>query len=172
MILIGIGSNLPSPKYGQSRAVCEAALVALGEAGLRIAVRSRWYESAPVPATDQPWYVNGVAWVDTELGPEPLLQVLHRIEADFGRVRTTLNAARILDLDLLAYDDRIIHGEGGVILPHPRLAERAFVLLPLADIAPSWRHPASGRSISELISSLPGDWTARPLQGGNAGESF
>jgi 2-amino-4-hydroxy-6-hydroxymethyldihydropteridine diphosphokinase len=162
MILIGIGSNLPS-QAGPPLATAEAALAALAAAGLVVRRRSRWYESAPVPPSDQPWFVNGVVEIATDLEPAALLAVLHRIEAAFGRTRTAANAARPLDLDLLAYDDRVSDGEDGVVIPHPRLHERAFVLLPLAELAPGWRHPRTGRPIAELIAALPAGAKARPI---------
>src|SRR5215475_12146454 len=152
--LVAIGANLPSPTHGPPRATCEAALAELSRRGLRIVRRSRWYESAPVPLADQPWYVNGVVAVDTNLSPEALLALLHEVERDFGRERREVNAARVLDLDLLAYGDLVLNG-APPILPHPRLADRAFVVLPLADVAPDWRHPVTGRSVAELRASLP-----------------
>ena len=160
-ILIGIGANLPSAAHGPPRATCEAALAALRARGLRVLRRSRWYESAPVPPSDQPWYVNGVARVETALPPPALLALLHDIERDFGRERREINAARVIDLDLLAYGDRVESGPPA--LPHPRLHERAFVLLPLAEVAPNWRHPATGRSVAALIAALAPDQAARPL---------
>jgi 2-amino-4-hydroxy-6-hydroxymethyldihydropteridine diphosphokinase len=166
MILIGIGANLPS-RFGPPLAACEAALTALEGVGVHVLIRSRWYESAPVPISDDPWYVNGVARVGTDLGPEALLAALHRIEADFGRVRTEVNAPRVLDLDLLEYDGRI-RGPEGLILPHPRMHLRAFVLLPLAEIAPDWRHPALKQGPPALISSIPPDQTVRPLNRGDS----
>ena len=105
MILLGMGSNLPSAA-GAPRATLEAALAALDQSGLRIVKRSRWYRSVPVPASDQPDFVNGVVAVETALEPAELLALLHRIEARFGRARREVNAARSLDLDLLAYDDQ------------------------------------------------------------------
>jgi len=164
-IFIGLGANLPGPD-GPPRATLEAALVALERAGLRLVRRSRWYESAPVPISDQPWYVNGVVEVETALGPAALLALLHTVEASFGRTRRVRNEARPLDLDLLAYGERILDGPDGPILPHPRLHERAFVLLPLAEIAPDWRHPALGEGIRTLIGRLPKDQVTRPLAGG------
>lgn len=165
MILIGIGGNLVSAVYGPPRATCGAALEALESRGTRIAARSRWYESAPVPISDQPWYVNAVVAVETALGPEDLIAELLAVEAVLGRERGELNAARIVDLDLVAYDDRILIGETREQpnVPHPRLAERAFVLLPLADIAPDWRHPATGQGLSDMISALPKDQACRPM---------
>lgn len=152
MILIGLGANLPGPGGKSPRENCEAALVALAAAGVGIVRCSRWYCSAPVPVSDQPWFVNGVAWVDTEMEPSSLLALLHRIEETFGRERRTVNAARPLDLDLLSYHDLVL--EGSLRLPHPRLHERAFVLIPLGEICPGWRHPVGGESVEHLIAAL------------------
>jgi len=152
-ILIGVGANLHSEIYGPPRATCEAAVRELARREVRIDRRSAWYESAPVPASDQPWYVNGVLVIQTEQPPEALLALLHDIERSFGRTRREPNAARTLDLDLLAY--RALVRAQPPILPHPRLHERAFVLLPLCDIAPDWRHPGDGRTITDLIRALP-----------------
>ena len=137
--------------------------MALERAGLRIVGRSRWYESAPVPMSDQPWYVNGVVEIDTDLDPASLLALLHEIEAAFGRTRSVRNEARPLDLDLLAYGDRVLTEEPRPLIPHPRLHERAFVLLPLAELAPDWRHPALGEGIQALIGRLPRDQITRKL---------
>lgn len=153
MILIGLGANLDSPRHGPPAATLEAALAALAAAGVTVAARSRWWRSAPVPVSDQPWFVNGVARLETPLGPADLLALLHRVEAEFGRVRSIPNAPRVLDLDLLDYDG-LVRG-AAPILPHPRLAERAFVLLPLQDVAPGWRHPVSGLGLEALIAALP-----------------
>jgi 2-amino-4-hydroxy-6-hydroxymethyldihydropteridine diphosphokinase len=155
VILVGIGSNLPTEAYGPPRETAKAAAAALEKAGIRVRRQSRWYETAPVPVSDQPWYVNGVVEVETDLEPYELLQALHRIEADFDRVRTVRNASRTLDLDLLDYDGRLSGEETGVILPHPRLHQRAFVLKPLAELAPGWRHPVTGTALGELIRALP-----------------
>ncbi len=152
MLLIGLGGNLPS-SAGAPVATFAAALARLEAAGVTVVARSPWYESAPVPASDQPWFVNGVVQVATQLGPAELLALLHQIEADFGRLRHAPNAARTLDLDLLAYDE-LIQKDHAPILPHPRLHERAFVLLPLADIAPAWRHPVAGVTPAAMIDGL------------------
>ena len=151
MILIGLGANLPSVA-GPPAATLAAALAALEAAGVRVERRSAWYRSAPVPAAGQPWYVNGVVAVATSLGPAELLALLHRIEARFGRVRRRQNEPRVLDLDLLDFDGLV--RQEPPVLPHPRLQERRFVLLPLADIAPAWRHPVSGAALAELIAGL------------------
>ena len=162
-ILIGLGANLPSPEHGPPVVTLEAALAALASRGLRIRARSRWWESAPVPVSDQPWYVNGVIEVETGLAPEALLALLHEVEAGFGRLRSVPNAPRILDLDLLAYGSLVREGPAPPLLPHPRMAERAFVLHPLAEIRPGWRHPATGLGLPQLIARLSSDQIVRPL---------
>jgi 2-amino-4-hydroxy-6-hydroxymethyldihydropteridine diphosphokinase len=163
MILIGLGANLASPEFGAPPRSLQAALALIAEHGVRILARSRWYRSAPVPPSDQPWFVNGVVAVETALEPAALLEALHGVEARFGRVRREKNAARVLDLDLLAYDDRVSAEGETPILPHPRLHERAFVLRPLAEIAPGWRHPRLERSVEALIADLPPEATAEPI---------
>lgn len=168
MIVIAIGANLRGVA-GSPRDNCEAALVALDAAGVTIRRRSSWYRSPPWPPPSgdddgQPWYVNGVVLAETSQGPVELLATLHAIEARFGRVRSsaTVNAARPLDLDLVDYDG-MVRDAAPPILPHPRLDARAFVLRPLAEIAPNWRHPKSGRSVKDLADALPSDAIAEPL---------
>lgn len=162
MIFIGLGANLPS-RAGAPRDTLAAALADLERAGVRVLGRSAWVETAPVPVSDQPWFVNAVAAVETRLPPTDLLALLHRIEADYGRERTVVNGARTLDLDLLSYHDMVNGGPEAPLLPHPRLAERAFVLRPLAELAPDWRHPATGRPIGDLLAGLDPAQETRPL---------
>lgn len=156
-VLIGLGGNLTHPCHGEPRATLEAALDSLAAPDLRVLARSRWYRSAPVPASDQPWFVNGVAALETALEPAALLARLHDVEAALGRRRGVRNAARTVDLDLLDYRGRISRPGEQPELPHPRLTGRAFVLLPLAELAPDWRHPVSGRSLEALIAELPAE---------------
>ncbi len=163
MILIGVGGNLPST-LGGPLATCQAALARLDAGGVKVEAVSPWYETAPVPVSDQPWFVNAVARVATALSPADLLQLMHDVEADLGRIRTVRNAARVVDLDLLAYGDMVNTGPEAPLLPHPRLHERAFVLLPLRDVAPNWRHPALGLGVAELIARLPPDQGIRALK--------
>ncbi len=153
MILVAIGSNLPHPVFGKPEAVCHAALAAMPVQGIRVIRHSRWYSSTPVPSSNQPLYINGVAEVATRLHPAALLAALHQIEDSFGRTRVARNEARILDLDLITYND-LVRSETP-ILPHPRATQRAFVLYPLSDVAPDWQDPATGRGLAELIAALP-----------------
>lgn len=156
MIFVGIGANLDHPRYGGPRETCLAALALLEEAPeIRILRRSSWYRSAPVPASDQPWFVNAVVALETTLDPSALLARLHAVEQHFGRVRRARNEARVLDLDLLAFHDLVSAPDEALQLPHPRLAERAFVLLPLAELALDWRDPCDGTPISALLARLP-----------------
>ncbi len=164
MILIALGANLPSPRHGTPRQTCEAALAAIAAAGVRVLQCSRWYQSDPDPPSDQPPFVNGVVQVATDLTPAGLLAVLHGIETEFGRTRQRRNEARIIDLDLLAYGDRISAVGEAPVLPHPRLADRAFVLLPLAEVAPDWCHPVNGRTAADIAAHLPPGQTAEPLE--------
>lgn len=163
MIFIAIGSNLPHPEFGAPLDVCNAAIDAIGAGGCTVLARSRWFRSAPVPISDQPEFVNGVISVRTLLKPLELLQKLHEIEARFDRQRSVSNAARTLDLDLLAFNDVVNDGPDNPLLPHPRMAGRAFVLLPLRDIAPGWRHPVLGMSVEALIGGLADDQTCTPI---------
>jgi len=162
-IFIGTGANLPHERYGTPRQTLEAALAELDRRGVRTLRISPWYRTVPVPASDQPWFVNAVAEVASELPADALLAELHAVETAFGRVRTVPNAARPIDLDLLDYRGEIAAGgPGRATLPHARLAGRAFVLRPLADLAPDWRHPVTGKPIAELLKALPADQVAEP----------
>jgi 2-amino-4-hydroxy-6-hydroxymethyldihydropteridine diphosphokinase len=161
-IYVALGANLPSPA-GAPAETLTAALAALGREGVRPVAVSRFYRSPAEPPSGQPDFVNAVARVETALGPAALLECLHAVEAAFGRARGAANAARTLDLDLLDWHG-VVSG-GSPVLPHPRLQGRGFVLVPLAEIAPDWRHPVSRRSIGELVSALPLAAMPSPLAG-------
>ncbi len=161
MIVVGIGSNLAAPPFPSPRETAAAALAQFPTIGIDLVRRSRWYESEPVPPSAQPWYANAVVIVATALPPPAFLAQLLALERRFGRRRSLRNAARTLDLDLLDYDGQKF-AEPDLVLPHPRLHERRFVLAPLAEIAPGWRHPRFGASADELLARLPPGQPIRP----------
>jgi 2-amino-4-hydroxy-6-hydroxymethyldihydropteridine diphosphokinase len=141
---IALGSNL-----GDSLATLEHALVILDQMpGIQVLQRSQWYRTKPI-GPPQPDYLNGCAILAVTLSPQDVLRQLLTVETQFGRVRQERWGARTLDLDLLLYADQILNTPT-LQVPHPRLKERAFVLVPLADIAPDWVEPISGCAIADL----------------------
>jgi 2-amino-4-hydroxy-6-hydroxymethyldihydropteridine diphosphokinase len=164
VILIGIGSNLAARPAETPLATAAAALDALLSRGIDVVAHSAWYLSEPVPASAQPWYVNGVATVASALAPMALLDRLLAVEAAFGRARGAPNAARTLDLDLLDYDSHLCD-TATLTLPHPRLHQRRFVLEPLREVAPLWRHPRLGATVEDLLARLPPGQQVRRLDG-------
>ncbi|MBP0465811.1 2-amino-4-hydroxy-6-hydroxymethyldihydropteridine diphosphokinase [Roseomonas sp. PWR1] len=154
--LVAIGANLPREDGAGPHETCRWAVGRLGAIpGLRVVAVSSWWESAPIPPDPRsPPYVNGVARLEGEATPEGLLAALHAIEDEAGRARPFPNAPRVLDLDLIDLGGRVLAGPAP-ILPHPRAAERAFVLRPLAEVAPGWVHPVLGRPVEALIAALP-----------------
>jgi 2-amino-4-hydroxy-6-hydroxymethyldihydropteridine diphosphokinase len=154
-VLIAIGANLPDAAGRAPLAACRAAAAGLdGVAGLRLVAVSRWYRSAPVPPSGQPDFVNGVARLTGTADPAVLLAALQAMEARAGRVRGAVNAARPLDLDIVAMGARVRDAPDPV-LPHPRAHARAFVLRPLLDVAPGWIHPRLGLGAAALLARLP-----------------
>ena len=153
MILIGIGGNLESARFGPPRETLSAALAALEEERVKILTRSAWHLTEPVPRSDQPWFVNAVVSLATELGAKDLLMVLQATERQFGRIRGETNAPRTLDLDILDYQGEVANA-ASLVLPHPRLHKRRFVLTPIAEIAPGWRHPILKLSAAQLLARL------------------
>lgn len=143
--------------------VLEAALARFRPEGIDVLARSSWWSSAAWPDPAVPPFVNGVARVRTELDPQHLLAALGRIEDAFGRERSERNAPRTLDLDLIAYGRRSGE-ERGLILPHPRAAQRLFVMGPLAEIAPDWRCPASGETAAWLAQTASVGLDAEPMK--------
>ncbi|WP_169568928.1 2-amino-4-hydroxy-6-hydroxymethyldihydropteridine diphosphokinase [Sneathiella limimaris] len=166
MIIVALGANLNHPEYGSPQNTLTRAVKALEVAGLKIVKQSSWYGTAPVPISDQPWFINGVVQIETELDPEALLMLLHATEEEFGRVRTEKWAARILDLDLISYNDLVTVNRDqrtGLVIPHPLMTERAFVLRPLSEILPNWADPVTGMDIKGLIAQLPEDQPIKRL---------
>ena len=148
--MVALGSNL-SGGFATSKALLDAAVARLSAVGLRVVKRSAWWRSAAWPDPTAPDYLHGLAIVETALAPAEVMAALARIEREFGRERGERNAARTLDLDLIAHGRSVLEGPG-LILPHPRAAERLFVMGPLAQIAPDWRHPVLGETARALAS--------------------
>ena len=159
-VVVALGSNL-SGEFSSVQDLLEAALAEFPAAGLEVAKRSSWWRSAAWPDPGQPDYLNGVILVETTLDPRGTLAVLRRIEARFGRLRGEPNAPRTLDLDLIAHGRAVLDDEA-LILPHPRAADRLFVMGPLAEVTPGWMHPVLGRSAEALASSAVVGADARP----------
>lgn len=161
-VLIGLGANLPFRALSGPDLLA-AALARLAQEGLRILATSRpWTSPSWPPGLGAPDYVNAVARIDAgSLGPEEVLDALMAVEAAFGRTRSTPNAPRTLDLDLLAFG-RALRETGRLVLPHPRLGGRDFVLGPLLEVAPGWRCPRTGLAAQALWEALPGR-SAQPL---------
>jgi len=152
MIIIALGGNLNS-SAGLPAQTLDAALRELEQHGVIIAEVSPYYVTPAWPDPADPPFVNAVARVATKLSPHALMELLHKTETAFGRVRSARNAPRTLDLDLVDYDGRV--EQGPPLLPHPRVAERGFVLVPLADVAPDWIHPVTRKTVRDLIAALP-----------------
>ena len=160
-MVVALGSNMAGG-FASSEALLEAALARFPGAGLPILERSQWWRSAAWPDPSGPEYRNAVAVVEGRQDPAGVLQALFSIEHAFARTRGARNAPRTLDLDLIAYGRQVIDAPG-LVIPHPRAHERLFVMGPLAEIAPAWRHPALGATAAELAAQAMVGRDAVPL---------
>ena len=153
MIIIAIGSNLISSKYRSSIDACEASIDMMLEHEIALVDKSSWYESEPIPVSSQPNFINGAILINTILKSHELLTKLQAIETQMGRIRSNKNANRIIDLDIISYNDEITE-TNLLTLPHPRAADRAFVLLPIFELVPEWRHPLTKKSINTMLKQV------------------
>lgn len=152
--IIAIGANLPAPDGTPPLDTCRRAAAALdGLAGLRRVAVSPFYRSAAWPDPSAPAFVNGAVLLEGAAEPEAVLAALHEMEARAGRVRSVPNAPRPLDLDLIAMGALVVRS-AALTLPHPRAHERAFVMVPVADVAPGWVHPLLGRTAAQIAAGL------------------
>ena len=159
-MVLALGGDLAGD-YPSLEALLEAALSGFPRAGLRVVRRSGWWRSAAWPDPSQPAYLNAVAIVETALSPAELLAAIHALEAEYGRKRGLANAPRTLDIDLIAFGREVIDG-AELTVPHPRAAERRFVMGPLAEIAPDWTHPTLGKTAAELAATATVGTDAAP----------
>ena len=153
MIYIGIGSNLNGKNNETPLQNCKKALAELKKE-VNICKISSWYKSEPIPVSNQPWYINGVVEISTNKSSIDLLEFILNTEEFFGRVRKKKNEARILDLDIIDYKKKILYKKNKLIIPHPRMHQRSFVLQPLQELNPKWIHPIKKKGLKELISNL------------------
>ena len=154
MILIALGSNISGP-WGTPQQSVQQALQALDSDGLKLVEASRLLLTAPFGKPNQPPFVNAVARIETHLPPMALLQKLHAIERKAGRRRTTRWGPRTLDLDIIDYHG-LVRSTGKLVLPHPGIAERIFVVKPISELAVKWRHPTSHLSAQSMLRNLKG----------------
>jgi 2-amino-4-hydroxy-6-hydroxymethyldihydropteridine diphosphokinase len=147
-VYLGLGSNL-----GDRQANLNAAIDALNSQGVAVRRVSPVYETAPLDYLDQDWFLNLVVEAETTLFPMQLLSRVKRIERALGRRRTVAKGPRIIDLDILFYGRAVVHSSA-LDIPHPRLAERRFVLAPLADLAPDLRHPVTHRTVRQMLEAV------------------
>lgn len=144
-VYLSLGSNL-----GDRAAYIERALARLGEEGMRIVKRSSFYETEPVEFLAQGWFLNIAVEAETELMPRQLLRVIRQIERELGRKRIVRSGPRTIDIDILLFDANIARATE-LEIPHPRMTERRFVLVPMAEIAPALRHPMLRLTMAELL---------------------
>lgn len=153
-IYIAFGSNQAFGSIPPRDVLCKAAQ-ALEAEGIKVEERSSLWQSPAWPDPSDPSYLNAVARIETSMDAAALLSSLHAVENLFGRVREARNAPRTLDLDIVDFDGQVSSDPAGPVLPHPRAHQRAFVLLPLREIAPGWTHPVSREPVDALIEALP-----------------
>lgn len=162
IVVVALGANVPQAQCSILESL-NSAIKRLQNYELLIAAQSSWWESVAWPNPLDPAYINGVVLVETQYSPLQLLGILQQVEREFGRQRGIPNGPRTLDLDLIAFGREILESSK-LVLPHPRAAERLFVMGPLAEVAPHWRHPVTDRTAAELASAASIGRDAHPLR--------
>ena len=147
---LGLGTNLGDRRHNLRQAI--AALAGCG----RVLALSKLYETAPVGLLDQPPFLNMALTLETSLSPQDLLTAIKALETTLGRTETVRWGPRVIDMDILLFDQRQVDDDT-LTIPHPRLCERSFALAPLADVAAAIRHPGNGQTIAQLLAALPPD---------------
>jgi 2-amino-4-hydroxy-6-hydroxymethyldihydropteridine diphosphokinase len=156
---VGLGSNI-GDKAGN---ILRALDILSQSDGIKITKVSSFYETEPIGYEDQDWFINAVAQIETIFSPEELLIAFKKVEQIMGRKNTIRWGPREIDLDLLMYD-QLCFESPGLVIPHPRLHERAFVLVPLVEIAPDLFHPIQKKTIAELLAELQSQKTVRQIE--------
>ena len=171
--LLALGGNLPS-QFGSPIQTLQAALIHLNRNAVHIRAVSRFFQTPCFPIGAGPDFINAAVTIETEISAQDLITELHKIESIFGRERLTRWGTRPLDIDLIGFESEVLpnasiwthwrelpaeqqaqEAPAELILPHPRLQDRAFVLAPLMDIAPDWKHPVMGRTVAQMFGDLP-----------------
>jgi 2-amino-4-hydroxy-6-hydroxymethyldihydropteridine diphosphokinase len=160
-VYLSLGSNM-----GDRGGNIARAIAALGQRGVRVTQESSLYETEPLEIREQPWFLNCAIAAETELSPERLMQVLLEIEREMGRERVVPKGPRLIDMDILLYGSDIVR-EPGLEIPHPRMAERKFVLVPLAEIAGEANHPVAIMTIAEMLEATADRSEVRKWPGKN-----
>ena len=152
-IIIGIGGNIKSNDGSHPVIVAKKAINLLKNYSIEITEQSSWYETEPIPKSDQPNFFNCVVFGNTTLNELDVLNSLHLIEHEFGRIRKKVNESRVIDLDLIDYSNKILTNDE-ITIPHPRAHKRRFVMEPLAELNPNWIHPILKKNVCQILKKI------------------
>ena len=152
-IIIGVGGNINSDDGSHPIETCNKAINLLQNYSIKVQKQSKWYNSEPIPKSDQPIFFNCVVIATTILNEYYVLKFLHKIESEFGRTRNGINEPRSIDLDLIDYSNKVLNNKN-LTLPHPRAHLRKFVMGPLAEIKPDWVHPILKVNVLDILKKL------------------
>ena len=152
-IIIGVGGNINSDDGSHPIETCNKAINLLQNYSIKVQKQSKWYNSEPIPKSEQPIFFNCVVIATTILNEYYVLKFLHKIESEFGRTRNEINEPRSIDLDLIDYSNKVLNNKN-LTLPHPRAHLRKFVMGPLAEIKPDWIHPILKVNVLDILKKL------------------